>query len=39
MAPLGARLAHRLPRRALSVIFGLFLIVAAWRMAFPILGA
>jgi len=39
MAPLGARVAHLLPRRTLSIIFGLFLIVAAWRMAFPILGA
>ena len=38
-APLGAAAAHRLPRRVLSVIFGLFLVIAAWRMAFPLLSA
>lgn len=38
-APLGAAVAYRLPRRVLSVIFGLFLVIAAWRMAFPLLSA
>ncbi len=38
-APLGAAPAHRLPRRVLSVIFGLFLIIAAWRMGFPLFAA
>ena len=38
-APLGVRVAHLLPRRVLSVIFGLFLVIAAWRMAFPLFGA
>lgn len=38
-APLGARLAHRLPRRTLSVMFGLFLMVAALRMAYPTIAA
>lgn len=32
-APLGARLAHSLPRRSLSLLFGLFLAVVATRMA------
>jgi len=32
-APLGARLAHALPRRSLSVLFGLFLFIVAVRMA------
>jgi len=32
MAPIGAKVAHRLPRTALSVVFGLFLIVATVRM-------
>ncbi len=38
MAPIGARTAHRLPRRVLSVVFGLFLIAASLRMAYPVLG-
>ena len=33
-APLGARLAHALSRRALSALFGLFLLVVAARMLF-----
>ncbi len=32
-APLGAKLAHALPRRTLSLLFGLFLFVVAVRMA------
>jgi uncharacterized membrane protein YfcA len=32
-APVGARLAHALPRRTLSLLFGLFLLVVAIRMA------
>lgn len=36
MAPLGARAAHALPRRTLSIIFGLFLIAMAVRMALEI---
>ena len=31
VAPLGARLAHRLPRRVLEVTFGLFLVLASAR--------
>ena len=31
VAPLGARLAHRLPRRWLEIGFGLFLLLAAGR--------
>jgi len=38
MAPLGVKVSHRLPRRRLSVIFGLFLIAASARMAYPLLG-
>lgn len=37
MAPVGARLAHRLNQRRLSQIFALFLIIVALRMAFIIL--
>lgn len=33
-APLGARMAHALPRRQLSMIFGLFLLIVATRMAY-----
>jgi uncharacterized protein len=33
IAPVGARLAHRLPRRRLEVAFGLFLLLAAARFA------
>lgn len=32
MAPVGAHVAHKLPKRVLSIIFGLFLIVAAARL-------
>jgi uncharacterized membrane protein YfcA len=38
MAPLGVALAHRLPHRRLSLLFGLFLFIAAGRMALPLLG-
>ena len=31
VAPLGARLAHRLPRRTLEIAFGMFLLAAAAR--------
>jgi uncharacterized membrane protein YfcA len=31
-APWGARLAHRLPRRLLSQVFGVFLAIVALRM-------
>lgn len=38
MAPIGARLAHRLSKRRLEVVFGLFLLVVAsrfiWQLAF-----
>jgi uncharacterized membrane protein YfcA len=33
IAPLGARLAHALPRRGLEIGFGVFLLVAAARFA------
>jgi uncharacterized protein len=39
IAPLGARLAHRLPRRRLEVGFGLFLIAASLRFVASLLGA
>jgi uncharacterized membrane protein YfcA len=32
MAPIGARVAHRLPKTVLSIVFGLFLLVATVRM-------
>jgi uncharacterized protein len=38
-APKGARLAHTMHRRTLSVVFGIFLIAAAARMAYPVLTA
>lgn len=38
MAPVGAAAAHRLPHRRLSLLFGLFLFIAAGRMALPLLG-
>lgn len=38
-APWGARLAHRLDRRTLSVVFGVFLLVAALRMTYPLIVA
>jgi uncharacterized membrane protein YfcA len=37
-APLGARIAHALPRRHLSALFGLFLLIVAVRMAFRALA-
>lgn len=37
-APLGAALAHRLSRRHLSVLFGLFLLIVAARMFYRALG-
>jgi len=39
MAPIGVKTAHLLSHRVLSIIFGLFLIIAAGRMAFPLIGA
>lgn len=38
MAPFGVAVSHRLARRKLSIVFGLFLIAAAGRMAYPLLG-
>lgn len=38
MAPFGAATAHRMSRRLLSAVFGIFLIVAGLRMAWPFLG-
>lgn len=38
MAPLGVAASHKLPRRRLSFLFGLFLIAAAGHMAYPMLG-
>ena len=38
-APLGARLAHALPKRALSQLFGVFLLVVALRMLYRTFGA
>jgi len=35
MAPVGAALAHRIPMRLLSIIFGAFLILTAGRMGLP----
>jgi len=37
-APLGAKLAHALPRRNLSLLFGVFLFVVAIRMAYKALN-
>jgi uncharacterized membrane protein YfcA len=37
MAPLGARLAHRLPKRQLEVAFGVFLLAVALRFAISLL--
>ena len=39
IAPLGARLAHALPRRRLEIGFGLFLIAASLRFVASLLGA
>ena len=38
IAPLGARLAHALPRRGLEIGFGLFLIAASLRFAATLIG-
>lgn len=38
MAPFGVAASHKLPRRRLSFLFGLFLIAAAGHMAYPMLG-
>jgi len=38
IAPLGARLAHSIPRRWLSVVFGVFLLIVAARMLQRTLG-
>jgi uncharacterized protein len=38
IAPLGARLAHALPRRGLEIGFGLFLIAASLRFAVTLVG-
>ncbi|MCB1854781.1 MAG: sulfite exporter TauE/SafE family protein, partial [Halieaceae bacterium] len=38
-APLGARIAHRLSRRQLSLVFGLFLMIVAVRMLYRTLAA
>jgi uncharacterized protein len=35
MAPVGALVAHRTPRRLLSIIFGVFLLLTAFRMGLP----
>jgi uncharacterized membrane protein YfcA len=37
-APIGARLAHRMPRRTLGLLFGAFLLVVAVRMVLRALG-
>ncbi len=37
VAPLGVATSHKLPKRTLSLVFGGFLIIAATRMAFPVL--
>ena len=37
-APLGARFAHAMTRRRLSVLFGFFLLVVAGRMMYRVLG-
>lgn len=36
MAPVGVAVAHKLPHRKLSLLFGLFLFIAAGRMAYPL---
>jgi uncharacterized membrane protein YfcA len=38
VAPLGARLAHAAPKRALEIGFGLFLILAAARFAVDLIA-
>jgi uncharacterized membrane protein YfcA len=37
-APLGAKIAHALPRRKLSALFGLFLFIVAVRMGIRAFG-
>ena len=39
MAPLGARIAHRISRRRLSMLFGLFLLAASMRLLYSLLPA
>ena len=39
VAPYGARLAHALPRRALEIAFGLFLLAAAARFLVSLIAA
>jgi uncharacterized membrane protein YfcA len=39
VAPFGARLAHRLPKRALETSFGLFLLLVAARFLASLLGS
>jgi uncharacterized membrane protein YfcA len=39
IAPLGARLAHALPRRRLEIGFGLFLILASLRFVVSLIWA
>lgn len=38
-APLGAMVAHRLSKRVLTVLFGIFLVIAALRMILPLLNS
>lgn len=38
MAPVGVAVAHKLPHRRLSLLFGAFLFIAAGRMAYPLLA-
>ena len=38
MAPVGVAVAHKLPHRRLSLLFGVFLFIAAGRMAYPLLA-
>jgi uncharacterized membrane protein YfcA len=38
VAPLGARIAHALPRRQLEISFGLFLLLAAARFIVSVLS-
>jgi uncharacterized membrane protein YfcA len=38
MAPIGARLAHRLSKRRLEVAFGIFLVIVCVRFAVSLIG-
>jgi uncharacterized membrane protein YfcA len=38
MAPIGARLAHRLSKRRLEVAFGIFLVIVCVRFAISLIG-